>query len=165
MTRTLILTRHAKSSWNDHSLSDHDRPLNNRGRRSAAALGDWLRVKGWIPDQVLCSTAERTRETWAGMGFGHPDPVSSEALYHAGPATILETLKSATGTTVLLLGHNPGIAEFAGNIVEEAPSHARFFDYPTGATTVIEFSIDSWDNVRWHSGEVLDFVVPRELTE
>ncbi|SDC78314.1 SixA phosphatase family protein [Ruegeria marina] len=165
MTRTLILTRHAKSSWGDHTLSDHARPLNNRGRKSAVALGEWLRDKGWIPDQVLCSSAVRTRETWAGMAFDDPRPHFTDALYHAGPTEILETLKAATGTSVLLLGHNPGIAEFAGNIVEEAPSHARFFDYPTGATTVIEFAIDAWGDVRWHSGEVLDFVVPRELIE
>lgn len=165
MTLTLILTRHAKSSWDSDTLSDHDRPLNKRGRRSAVALGDWLRTKALSPDQVLCSSALRTRETWACMGFEEPEPAYTDALYHAGPAKILDTLKSATGRIVLLLGHNPGIAEFAGNIVEEAPAHARFFDYPTGATTVIEFPVDAWRDIRWHSGEVLAFVVPRELIE
>ena len=56
----LILMRHAKSDWSHLDLSDHDRPLNNRGKASAAALGDWLRVKSYLPDQVLSSTAART---------------------------------------------------------------------------------------------------------
>ena len=63
--RRLILTRHAKSDWDDPMLDDHDRPLNKRGQRSAAELGEWLHSRGYEPDEVLCSTALRTRETWA----------------------------------------------------------------------------------------------------
>ena len=66
MTLQLILMRHAKSSWDDPAAADFDRPLNGRGRRSAKALGHWLRQRGWLPDRVLCSSARRTRETLDG---------------------------------------------------------------------------------------------------
>ena len=62
-TRRLLLLRHAKSAWPD--LADSERPLNDRGRRDAPAMGRWLRDKGYVPDLVLCSTAQRTRDTWA----------------------------------------------------------------------------------------------------
>ncbi|MCE8514235.1 histidine phosphatase family protein [Ruegeria pomeroyi] len=165
MTRILILTRHAKSAWDDISLGDHDRTLNKRGRRSAQAIGAWLRQHGYLPDQVISSDAVRTRETWTEMGLGGCEPEFTRALYLAPPEQLLSSLRQASGRVVLLLGHNPGIAEFAGQIVDEAPAHARFFDYPTGATTVIEFATDDWAQIGWHQGEVLDFIVPRELTE
>jgi phosphohistidine phosphatase len=163
MTKTLILMRHAKSSWDAPVAGDHARPLNDRGRKSAKALGDWMRAKGWLPDQVLSSSSERTRETFAGLGISVA-PTFTGDLYHAGPDQILPVLARATGQMVLFLGHNPGIAEFAEQLVRNAPDHARFYDYPTGATLVVQFDIDSWDQLRCGSGEVLDFTVPRDLT-
>ncbi|MDA7965673.1 histidine phosphatase family protein [Ruegeria sp.] len=165
MTRTLILTRHAKSSWDSPALGDHDRPLNKRGRRSAPAIGAWLHQNGWQPDEVLSSSAARTRETWDRMGL-QADTVSfHRSLYHADPEDMLLALSGATGQAVLMLGHNPGIATFASRIVQNPPDHARFHDYPTCATTVIRFDIDDWADIRWHSGTVQGFVVPRELLE
>ena len=63
MTLRLVLIRHAKSSWDDFSIEDHDRQLNERGRRSAPAIGQWIADRGDIPTEVLCSDAKRTRET------------------------------------------------------------------------------------------------------
>ena len=165
MTRTLILTRHAKSSWGDLSLDDHERPLNKRGRKSAAAIADWLREKGWLPDEVLSSTSTRTRETWDRMGLQADKVCFHRTLYHAGSDDMLAELSGATEPTVLMLGHNPGISVFASRIVRRAPDHPRFHDYPTCATTVIQFDIDDWANIRWRSGTVLDFTIPRELLE
>ena len=68
MTRTLILTRHAKSSWDDPFLNDHDRPLNKRGRKSAPVIAGWLRENGWLPDEVLSSTSARTRRNLGSDG-------------------------------------------------------------------------------------------------
>ncbi|WP_170362246.1 SixA phosphatase family protein [Ruegeria arenilitoris] len=165
MSRTLILTRHAKSSWNDLNLADHDRPLNKRGRKSAPAIAGWLRANGWLPGEVLSSTSTRTRETWDRMGLQADKITFHRALYHAESEDILTELSGATEPTVLMLGHNPGIGVFASRIVREAPDHARFHDYPTCATTVIRFEIDDWAHVRWHSGTVQGFVIPRELLE
>ncbi|MBL4766962.1 MAG: histidine phosphatase family protein [Rhodobacteraceae bacterium] len=162
MTRTLILMRHAKSSWDTPVTGDHARPLNDRGRRSAAALGEWMLLQGWMPDQVLSSSSARTRETFARLGFIIAGNFTDD-LYHAGPDQMLKTLLRASGETVLLLGHNPGIAEFAGQLVGIEPDHPRFSDYPTGATLVVEFDIDRWDHLKPGTGTVLDFTVPRDL--
>jgi phosphohistidine phosphatase len=162
--KRLILMRHAKSSWDHPGLSDHDRPLNARGKRSAKALGDWLRQRNFVPDQILSSSSTRTRETFARLGLTG-DVQWLDRLYHADPDDILRVLRHATGQTVLLLGHNPGIAEFAQDIVEEAPNHSRFDDYPTGATLVAEFDIDDWSLLEMGTGRALDFIVPRDLIE
>lgn len=162
MTRTLILTRHAKSSWDDPTLDDHDRPLNERGQKSACAIGDWLRDKGLSPDQVLCSSARRNRETYGKMGFETRLDSTSD-LYHVTSNQILRVLSQATGDTVLVLGHNPGLGAFASQIVDEPPDHPRFPDFPTCATLVLRFDIDDWRDLVWHSGHVVDFVIPREL--
>lgn len=160
----LILMRHAKSSWGTASLPDHDRPLNGRGRRSAAALGDWLRARGYLPDHVLCSTALRTRETLAGLGLDAPvDYLPS--LYLAEPEALLAAVRAAHGHTVLVLAHNPGIAECAALMTPQAPDHPRFSDYPTGATLVIDLPAQGWAALRPGTGMAKDFIVPRDLTE
>ena len=115
--RRLILTRHAKSAWDDPAMADHDRPLNSRGRRAALELGEWLHSRGYEPDEVLCSTAERTRETWARVAAAPlevtPGVAYVEALYHASPDVMLAVLQRATADCVMMIGHNPGISAFA----------------------------------------------------
>jgi phosphohistidine phosphatase len=163
MTKRLILMRHAKSGWDDPTLDDHDRPLNGRGRVSTDAMGEWLRHKKILPDQALVSSAARTRETFARLGL-KCDAGFSRDLYLASASQIMRALKQATGECVLMIGHNPGIAEFAHDLVKEAPAHTRFFDYPTCATLVAEFEIDSWADLRPGSGTTVEFTIPRELT-
>ncbi|GGX68713.1 phosphoglycerate mutase [Tateyamaria omphalii] len=162
MTRTLILMRHAKSSWDHPALMDHDRPLNMRGKASALAMGDWLRRKGYVPEAAVSSTSERTGQTFLGLSFDVPVRFS-RVLYHARAETMMAVLKEQTEQTVLMLGHNPGIAEFAEQLVEQPPEHMRFLDYPTCATTIIRFDMDSWTEVDWGVGQVVDFAVPREV--
>lgn len=162
MTRTLILTRHAKSAWDTNSPSDHARPLNKRGRKSAVALGQWLRQIDQTPEQILSSSSQRTRETQALMGFDVPT-VFIERLYHASSEVILQALREAEQNRVMVVSHNPGIAAFAHAIVAFPPDHKRFDDYPTGAILIAEFDIDSWSDLSWSTGKVLDFIVPREL--
>ncbi len=166
MTRTLILTRHAKSSWDDPTLDDFDRPLNGRGRKSAVAIGAWLRGKDHVPDEVIVSGARRTVETWGRMAADMPADItmrSEPALYHAGVEAMLGVLRTAREPAVMLVAHNPGIAEFAARLVRNPPDHARFHDYPTGATTVMEFDAQAWTDVDWGTGEPIAFAVPREL--
>ena len=163
MTRTLILTRHAKSSWDTPGQPDHERPLNKRGRASAEVIGRWLQDRGLRPDMVLCSAAARTRETWDRMKLEAGEERFTDLLYHVTANQILRVLNGAEGETVMILGHNPGLADFAAEIVTEPPEHPRFADYPTGATTVISFEIETWRKVGWRSGTVRDFVLPRDL--
>lgn len=159
----LILMRHAKSSWS-HAGPDHDRPLNDRGVRSAKALGKWLRSNGHMPDHVLCSSAKRTRLTLDYLDLDIPCEFSRD-LYLADPDTLFHSLQGTTGNCILLIAHNPGIAEFADQIVAIPPDHPRFDDYPTGATLVAEFHRDNWSEIELHSADVLDFTVPRDLMQ
>lgn len=166
MTKRLILTRHAKSSWDDPLTPDHDRPLNDRGKAAAADLGEWLASRGYIPSEVLCSDALRTRKTWSGIAPALPGTAIlsiKPALYNAGTDVMLAVLKHATTDTVMMIGHNPGIAEFAQRLVSKAPLNSEFQRYPTGATLVLEFDISNWGDIAAGKGTVLDFVVPREF--
>lgn len=158
----LILTRHAKSDWDDPSLDDHERPLNGRGRRSARALGDWLASRGYDPEEVLCSSALRTRETWDRVADAvfetRPALRIETALYHASPETMLSVLRTATAPTVMMIGHNPGIAAFAAELPARPPLDPQFRRYPTAATLVVDFQVDDWGKVQLGDGSVLDFV-------
>ena len=121
MTRQLILLRHAKSSWNQPDRSDHDRPLNARGRRQAPQVGAWLQEEDCLPDLVLCSSALRARETLAGVAGAvdwdaqvriEPD------LYGAEPEAVLELVAwlGDQAGCVLVLGHNPGLSLLASRL-------------------------------------------------
>lgn len=166
MTLRLILIRHAKSSWGDPFSDDHARVLNARGRASAVAIGEWLASHGYIPDDVLCSDATRTRET-ADLISPPLTPTPklrlSAGLYHAAPDTLMDMMHRETVTTVAIIGHNPGIGMFASGMVATAPKHAQFAAYPTCATTVIDFDAPHWGAVQRHTGRCVDFIVPRDL--
>lgn len=162
MVLRLILVRHAKSSWKEPALSDHERPLNKRGRASAKAIGDWLRHKGYVPKTVLSSTSKRTRETFALLET-KAEAEFDRSLYLSSAANMLKKLQGASGETVLMIGHNPGIGELAERLACKLPQHARFLDYPTCATAVLEFDTNSWDEVDFGTGRVKAFITPREL--
>lgn len=163
--KRLILMRHAKSDWSGPGTSDHDRPLNNRGRRDAAALGRWLRENGLQPDDVLCSSALRTRETVDLLALeGTPDITLTRALYLADAEELRAELQQASGETVLLVAHNPGIGDMAELIVAEAPNADGLHHYPTGATVVATFEIEGWADLVWRSGRMTHATIPRDLT-
>ena len=162
--KRLILIRHAKSDWGDPGLADHDRPLNERGERSARAVGHWLRDKGYLPDSAYSSTSKRTSETWEGLDIDAPITFTRK-LYHAEAGVMLEVLRGARANVVLMLGHNPGTADFAEEVLHKAPEHDAFFRYPTCATLIADFEIDDWSDLRMGIGHARDFIVPRELTD
>jgi phosphohistidine phosphatase len=164
--KRLILTRHAKSSWDDPLTPDHDRPLNDRGKAAAADLGQWLASRDYVPEEVLCSDSLRTRKTFSGIAPALPGAPVLElkpALYHAGPDVMMAVLRHARADTVMMIGHNPGIAEFAARLVAHPPHSAEFGRYPTGATLVVDFDVADWDAVTFGSGSTVDFIVPREI--
>lgn len=166
MMRQLILTRHAKSGWDNPVLTDHARKLAPRGQRAAPRVGRWLAAQGFIPAEALVSDATRTRETWALLAAELGAPVPTRFipdLYHASPETMLQVLRSARAQTVIMVGHNPGIAEFAQALVQTRPAHPQFARYPSGATLVAEFDLADWNTLRPGTGTVAAFIVPREL--
>ncbi|SLN27849.1 SixA phosphatase family protein [Pseudooctadecabacter jejudonensis] len=166
MTKRLILIRHAKSSW-DSPSDDHARPLNDRGRKACKDLGHWLSGRGHVPDAVFCSDAARTVETTdrivAAMDCT-PDVTYLNRLYHATPETLMDVVKSANGSCAAIIAHNPGIAYFAEQIVTGSPEHPQFFNYPTGAILVCDLPITNWADATSASAQLIDFVVPKDLS-
>jgi phosphohistidine phosphatase len=166
VTLRLILIRHAKSSWSDPFADDHARVLNARGRASAEAIGKWMAGQGYVPDVVLCSDATRTQETAAlilPLLAPQPKLELRADIYHASPDTILALLHRQTTPAVAVIGHNPGIGMLANALVKSAPAHQRFSDYPTCATTVIDFEGENWTQAKPRTGTCNAFVVPRDL--
>ncbi len=145
MKRLLIL-RHAKSSWADSSISDWQRPLNERGRRDAPRAGQWLRERSLVPDVIITSDAVRARTTAEAVAeaAGCLQEISIEpSLYHAKPAdllTVLRGVRSDAGT-VLVVGHNPGLEELVEQLTGEG------HDLPTAALVHIAMAIDGWSEV------------------
>lgn len=159
MTR-VILIRHAKSSWDDPFGDDRVRPLNDRGRANATAMGAWLRAQGYRPETVLCSNATRTQQTAQRLAFDAP-VTRDAALYHASPDTMLQALQAATGATIAMIAHNPGMAILVSHLVELRPDHPRFADYPTCAVTVLDFA----GPIGPHLGHCTAFMIPRDLPD
>lgn len=166
MTLRLILVRHAKSSWGEPALNDIDRPLNKRGQKAAPAIAKHLADKDFIPAEVVISPALRTVETWDRMAPVFPDTALIRRvpdLYHAPAAIMMETLQNCAASPVMMLGHNPGIADFAAQLLDRVPAHPKFRDYPTCSTLVASFDAADWAEVQPGTGQVLDFVVPGDL--
>ena len=171
MSLTLILFRHAKSSWEDPDLADFDRPLNERGQETAPRIGEWLKDEKLVPDLVLVSAARRSRETWtlAAPALEGSVPVRVETeLYHADPSVILDRIRS-TGAGVqrlMVIGHNPGLESLARGLVQEGRKKQlrRMYEkFPTGAVAVIDFSADDWATVEPGSGTLRVFMRPKDL--
>ena len=164
--KRLILIRHAKSSWSSGAADDQSRPLNDRGRAAAMKVGNWLKDAGYIPDQVLSSNATRCAQTWEGMApaLGNPAVGFDEGLYLAGPAAMLAALQAARGETVMMLGHMPGIGEFARDLRRDPPpAHDAFRKYPSGAVTVLDFKAECWAEVQMGMGKFVAYIAPRDL--
>ncbi len=167
MTLKLILMRHAKSDWDDPLLDDHDRPLNTRGRHAAATIGAWLSKLGHLPDQALCSSAVRTRETLALASAQWPVPpnqVILPELYLAGAQQMLDVLRAkGSENAIIMLGHNPGIGTMAGMLARIPPSDPDFHRYPTAYTAIFEFDVQAWTEVDWGMGKIVACTAPRAL--
>jgi phosphohistidine phosphatase len=163
-SKLLVLLRHAKSSWADPHLPDHDRPLNTRGRQAAALVGARLRLDGPRPDLVLCSSALRTRQTLERLRLPKSlDVVVEDTLYGATAASLLRRIQQvpARYETVLLIGHNPGIEDLARLL--DNGGLAAVEKFPTAAVAVLRFDIEAWDEVAAGAGRVGDFFTAKDL--
>ena len=146
--KTLYILRHAKSSWNDPDLADHDRPLNKRGKRDVPEMGARLKARGVLPDLVLCSDARRALDT--GIPIAELLGVSSQAirreasLYLANDGFILELLKGLKDRCqkVMIVGHNPGLTDLANRFLPQFLPNL-----PTAGIVELVFEIDSWTNI------------------
>jgi phosphohistidine phosphatase len=168
---TLTLFRHAKSSWDHANLTDFDRPLNERGKRDAPVMGRYLIKHDLIPDLILCSAAQRARETldlaWADWP-SRPHAEYSEALYLATTDTMLGILRNVElhSAHVMMIAHNPGIHSFAMSMAgtgEADARHALSSKYPTAAIASITFDVKRWPDIKPGSGTLQLFMTPKQV--
>ena len=152
----LMLLRHAKSSLADAGQEDSDRPLNDRGRLAAAAVGRYMASNSLVPQLVLCSPATRARETWglvAGELTAAPAILIAAEIYDFGDGkALMDCLRRKAGAapSVLLVGHNPSIGRLAQSLAGAGDKKLRErlqTKYPTAALAVISFDLDNWGSL------------------
>src|SRR5438876_5692831 len=150
MTHTLYLLRHAKSSWADPALADRDRPLAPRGRRDAKRIAKHLAGLGIEPELVLCSPAERTRQTFELIrpALGASSKVKLEAkLYAASSDELLERIRAVPESvaSVMLIGHNPGLQDLALLLASDGAERERLeAKFPTAALATLTLPDTAW---------------------
>ena len=167
--KTILLLRHAKSSWSDPGHSDHDRTLTPRGRRAAELVGLYVAQRSDPPSLVLCSTARRALDTLEPLRhrLGVPFEARRE-LYLADPDALLALLAQIDDreNSVLVIGHNPGLHELAVLLMRHGDREARArlrVGFPTSALAVLELAITRWDEIRAGCGTLVELRLPRDL--
>ncbi|MBV9957619.1 MAG: histidine phosphatase family protein [Acidobacteria bacterium] len=161
--KTLLLLRHAKSSWDDSGLKDFERPLNNRGLQAAPAIGRFLRQQKLQPHLILSSPAERARQTASLVTETArltADLRYDERIYEASLERLMEVLAQIedAAEVVMLVGHNPGLEELLEHLTGEAQR------MPTAALASISLELDKWGKVREHAGRLEWLVKPKDLS-
>ena len=165
--RTLYLLRHAKSSWDDPALPDHERPLAPRGRRDGKRIAEHLRRAGIEPELVLCSPAARTRETLALVqrGWKASTVQVEDELYGATAEALLQRLRLVPDRvrSVMLIGHNPGLEALALVLAEAGEELEVLAEkFPTGALATLEFGA-AWSALAPEGATLAAYVVPKQL--
>lgn len=171
--KTLTVLRHAKSSWDEPGLSDFDRPLNDRGRKSARRMGRELKTRQLQFDHLVASGAVRVRETLDHFGDGYGeqfDPRMDERIYMASAATLLAIIRELPEDShaPLLVGHNPGLQRLLLELSREDDRGLRNRvrqKFPTAALAVVKLSAERWTEVEPGSGEIVELILPRELAD
>lgn len=158
--KTLYLLRHAKSSWSDGSLRDFDRPLNDRGKKSAELIAKRLGAEDLIDALLICSPAVRTRETAALVLQGSQLRVEErfdERIYEASLRDLLQVVSEIPDDKqiVILIGHNPGFEELLAFLTGEHRS------MPTCALAKIRFDVTSWKDIKSGDGSLEWFTTPK----
>jgi len=166
--RRLLLLRHAKAAPSA-GARDHERALTERGREDARRIGDLIAARGLVPDLVIYSSAERTRETAAIVAANWPRRVASVAedgLYEATPQFIFMRIRAApdrAGAT-MIVGHNPGIGELAAQLTGGEQDMSRMGGgFPTCGLAALDFPVEHWAEVAPRAGRLVGFVTPADL--
>lgn len=163
MKKTLLILRHAKSSWSHAGLSDHDRPLNKRGKRDAPRIGQLLRTEDIVPAQIISSTAKRAKQTAEAVAksSGYENEIVFErSLYHGYPDDYITYLAKSgiAAACVMVVGHNPGLEM----LVEQLSGADEFM--ATATLAHIELPIEDWSELNEQTqGKLVNLWRPREL--
>ena len=167
--KQLFVLRHAKSSWDDSELADFDRPLAPRGLKTAPLMGRELARRGWLPDLALVSPALRTRDTWRLVAQELPKSVPAqfaEELYEAAAGAILARVRQARAKSLLVIGHNPGLQQFALRLAGAGSDEAVFkkieAKFPTAA--LARFTLDEdWADLAFGGAKLTHCLRPKDL--
>ncbi|WP_105974874.1 SixA phosphatase family protein [Streptomyces geranii] len=165
--RKIVLFRHAKADW--PQVTDHERPLADRGRKDAAVAGRRLADTGIPFDLALCSTAARTRETWKLAVHElpqRPKTVYEERIYEASPGELITLLNETPDDTgnVVLIGHNPGVQALTDILAGESEDDSRTKvtrGFPAAAFAVLSFT-GSWKGLEPGTATLSDYWAPTE---
>jgi phosphohistidine phosphatase len=167
----LMLLRHAKADKREGGTPDQDRPLNARGQRDASAIGAYLSRHGLVPDLSLSSPAKRTRQTWEALAqqlSGTPPARFDERLYDASADAIRIVIRETEARigTLMVIGHNPGLHDFACRVIASGDVEARETlreALPTAGLVVISVAGPAWRDLHFHGARLEHFVTPRSL--
>jgi len=163
--KNLLIMRHAKSDWGNSSLPDFDRPLNNRGKTSAPAMGKELLKRKKVPDLIISSPANRAKTTaeMVSEEFGYHKPIQFENEFYFGHiAEIINIVRKTDNSFehVLIVGHNPTLED----LIDELIIDDNGYGMPTAAVASILFDVDSWEEINKKTGILEWLIVPKELT-
>jgi phosphohistidine phosphatase len=164
--KTLSLVRHAKSSWKDKTLSDHDRPLNKRGKRDAPRMGRRLAKASICPDLIVTSTAVRARRTAekiaAEIGYPISHIMMDEELYLSGVSGVLDLIHNLgdANNHVMLFGHNPDMTDLVNLLTGSSIENV-----PTCGIAHIRFDTDAWSRVGTVVAELIGFDYPKRVDD
>ncbi|WP_070156258.1 SixA phosphatase family protein [Sphingobium phenoxybenzoativorans] len=170
--KRLTLLRHAKSDWDDPVKRDFDRPLNGRGERAAALIGQFAKAKGMVFDHLVASPAVRVIETLDTFfeGYGERlEPQWDRRIYLASSVTLIDVIRDIpdSAETALLAGHNPGLEDLILTLVAdngESPLRDEVeIKFPTASLAVMDLSVDSWADVEKDCASLTSFTRPRDL--
>ena len=166
--KLLTLLRHAKSDWGDPGLSDFDRPLNERGRKDAPAVGSFFERAGLTPDLIVSSPARRARQTCDlfAQEAGYKKRISwEESIYAASSQALLAVVRSLPDDVghVLLVGHNPGFEDLAGALIGADEAGVYSLRMPTAAAAHFVLAVDVWREVQPGGGQLQWLVTPKLL--
>mgnify|MGYP001461382817 CR=1 FL=1 len=161
--KTLLVLRHAKSSWSNDYLADHERPLNDRGKQDAPRMGRLLQTEDLVPDLIISSSAERALNTaeMVALNCDYDHKIAiSRRFYHADPDDYLEVLAGLDDAyeRVMIVGHNPGMEELVEDLTGEPVRMA------TAALAYLQVEVDSWREFTFETPvKLAGFWLPKEL--
>lgn len=154
----LFLIRHAKSSWKEPGLRDHDRPLAGRGRRQLKIMGGIVREAGALDVPVFCSTATRARQTLSGLLCDRACAriEFDSKLYTFDYQDLIDWLAQREEDRLTLVGHNPAFEDLVDHLLADGPGHL-----PTCSFVHLELPVESWSDLDGKTGRLLRLVTPK----
>jgi phosphohistidine phosphatase len=161
--KTLLILRHAKSSWKDEDLSDHDRPLNKRGKANAPQVGEFIQSEGLMPDLILSSSAKRAHQTarLAAEAAGYDGDIRLlRELYAAPPEAYIQALSSLDDRfeRVMVVGHNPGLEDLLQMLTFTVQA------MPTSTIACVDLPIERWTDLNQRTrGKLANLWRPKDL--